>query len=75
VESGVPLSRLMGSSIDVTKLVSSMTLFASIAQRLRDQDGLEEYGTLAAAANTILARATDEGIPPCQFTLNALMNQ
>jgi uncharacterized protein (DUF1810 family) len=71
---GVTLVRLMGSSIDATKLVSSMTLFKHVAQRLHDVEGLAEYASLAAAAKTLLERAAAEGYPPCQFTLNALAN-
>ena len=73
--SGVTLMRLMGSTIDATKLVSSMTLFEHVAQRLHDVEGLDEYASLAAAAKTLLERAAAEGYPPCQFTLNALANQ
>jgi uncharacterized protein (DUF1810 family) len=71
----VTLLRLMGSSIDATKLVSSMTLFQHVAKRLHDAEGLEEYAALEGTAKTILARAAAEGYPPCQFTLNALANQ
>ena len=71
----VTLLHLMGSSIDATKLVSSMTLFQHVAKRLHDADGLEEYASFEGAAKTILARAAAEGYPPCQFTLNALANQ
>jgi uncharacterized protein (DUF1810 family) len=74
-QGGATLLRLMGSSIDVTKLISSMTLFGRIAQRLQDADASDEYASLASAATTILERAATEGYPPCQFTLNALMNQ
>src|SRR6186713_218591 len=62
-EGGLTLLRLMGSSIDATKLVSSMTLFEHVAQRLHDVEGLDEYASLAAAAKTILERATAEGFP------------
>jgi uncharacterized protein (DUF1810 family) len=73
--SGVTLVRLMGSSIDTTKLVSSMTLFEHVAQRLHDLEGLHEYASLAVAAKTLLERAAAEGYPRCQFTLNALAIQ
>jgi len=46
---GVPLSRLMGAQIDVLKLVSSLTLFASIARRLHATETNEEYRRLADA--------------------------
>jgi uncharacterized protein (DUF1810 family) len=71
----VALTTLMGSAIDVAKLVSSMTLFGHIAQRLHDADGLDEYASLAAVAATILGRAAAEGVPPCQFTLTVLASQ
>ena len=71
----VMLLQLMGSSIDATKLVSSMTLFEHIAQRLHAAEGLDEYASLGAAAKKILERAAAEGYPPCQFTLNALTAQ
>lgn len=71
----VTLLQLMGSSIDATKLVSSMTLFEHIAQRLHAVEGLDEYASLGAAAKKILERAAAEGYPPCQFTLNALAPQ
>ena len=62
---GVPLARLMGSSIDVVKLVSSMTLFGAIATQLRDR-------SLADVAEEILKAAEVEGYPPCQITLRSL---
>ena len=68
----VTLLRLMGSSIDATKLVSSMTLFQHVSKRLHDADALDEYASLEGAAKTILARAAAEGYPPCSFTLSAL---
>ena len=71
----VTLLHLMGSPIDATKLVSSMTLFQHVAKRLHDADGLGEYALLEGAAKTILARAATEGYPPCEFTLNTLANR
>jgi len=65
----------MDSSIDVTKLVSSMTLFERVAQRLHEAEDIAEYASLAAAAKQILERAAAEGYPPCQFTLRALAGQ
>jgi hypothetical protein len=71
----VTLLHVMGSAIDATKLVSSMTLFQHVAKRLHDAEGLGEYAALEGTAKTILARAATEGYPPCSFTLNALANQ
>ena len=65
----------VNSSIDVTKLVSSMTLFEHVATRLHQAEGLAEYALLAEAATAILERAAAEGHPPCQFTRRALANQ
>lgn len=75
LERGVTLIDLMASSIDVTKLISSMTLFAHLATRLHETGGHVEYESVARAAATILERAAEEGYPPCQFTLRAVANQ
>ena len=60
----VPLHTLMGSQIDVLKLVSSMTLFREVARRLKDDD-------VADAADEILRTAKREGFAECEFTLRA----
>jgi uncharacterized protein (DUF1810 family) len=69
---GVSLESLMNSSIDATKLVSSMTLFADVAKRLQVADGLDEYASLARVADEVLAKADAEGYPPCAFTRSRL---
>jgi uncharacterized protein (DUF1810 family) len=71
-QGGPSLEHMMGSSIDVAKLVSSMTLFGAIAKQLQAADALDEYASIARAAETILAAAAAEGYPPCQFTQNRL---
>ena len=63
VRKGVPLQTLMGSSIDVLKLVSSLTLFEAAAARLYETDGLESYGALATLADEVLMAAFAEGHP------------
>ncbi len=68
----VSLPRLMGSTIDVTKLVSSMTLFGNLANQLHAEAGGDEYAAMASVADDILAAANAEGYPPCQFTLTHL---
>jgi uncharacterized protein (DUF1810 family) len=60
-----PLGTVMGSQIDVLKLVSSMTLFHTVAQRVNDAE-------IAASAEALLARAGELGIPECAFTQRAL---
>jgi uncharacterized protein (DUF1810 family) len=67
-QASVSLERLMGSSIDATKLVSSMTLFKTVATRLHATAGLDEYASIASMAERILSAAAAEGYPPCQFT-------
>jgi hypothetical protein len=62
----------MGSSIDVTKLVSSLTLFTHVARQLDVAEGLDTYRDLVAAAEEVLATAAEQGYPPCRFTLDRL---
>jgi uncharacterized protein (DUF1810 family) len=68
---GTSIEDVMGSTIDATKLVSSMTLFAGVAARL-------PRGTVASAdllrpiAEEILAAADAEGYPRCAFTERAI---
>jgi len=71
-EGGVSLESLMASPIDVAKLVSSMTLFGHVAQRLHKAEGLDEYASIAVVADDVLAVAAAEGYPPCHFTLDRL---
>jgi uncharacterized protein (DUF1810 family) len=66
LKSGVPLERLMGSSIDAAKLVSSMTLFAEVARAAPGGEPLVE------AADAILAAAAEQGCRRCEFTLRQL---
>lgn len=74
-ERGVPLSRLMGSSIDVVKLVSSMTLFGAIAGRMKESEPGDDYRALADVAAAILKVAEADGYPPCEFTITFLERQ
>ena len=66
---GVSLATLMGSTIDVLKLVSSLTLFGNVAKRMYSVDGVETHGALARIAGEVLAVATSEGYQPCGYTL------
>jgi uncharacterized protein (DUF1810 family) len=68
--SGLSLQWLMDSSIDVRKLVSSLTLFGNVAKQLYAAEGLDEYESIARVAQKVLAVAATEGYPPCQFTLD-----
>jgi uncharacterized protein (DUF1810 family) len=69
---GVSLESLMNSSIDATKLVSSMTLFEHVATRLQATGEVDEFASLARIAGEILAKADAEGYSPCAFTLSRL---
>jgi uncharacterized protein (DUF1810 family) len=72
---GVSLETLMGSSIDVKKLVSSLTLFGNVARQLHATEGLAALGayeSLARVADEVLAVAVSEGYPPCQYTVARL---
>ena len=69
---GYPLSAVMGSSIDVMKLVSSLTLFAHVARQLHAAEQLDAYRELATTAEKVLVTAAKEGYPACRFTLDRL---
>jgi len=72
VSKGLSLQRVMGSSIDSMKLVSSLTLFGNVAKQLQQAEPLDEYASIARVAGRILALAEAEGYPACQFTLGHL---
>jgi uncharacterized protein (DUF1810 family) len=70
---GVSLETLMGSSIDVRKLVSSLTLFGNLARKLHAQGlGVDAHESLARSAEVVLAVAASEGYPPCAYTIARL---
>lgn len=66
------LRSLMGSDIDARKIVSSMTLFAHVARRLHDAEGLDAYAAMANVAEEVLSMAAAQGYPPCAHTLGRL---
>jgi uncharacterized protein (DUF1810 family) len=72
VRNGVSLETLMASSVDVLKLVSSLTLFGTVATPLYAADGNEAHALLARLAEEVLAFAASEGYPPCRYTLARL---
>ena len=59
----------MGSSIDVTKLVSSLTLFAHVARQLSVAEGLDIYRDLVATAENSW-RLPPSRIPAVPLTLD-----
>jgi uncharacterized protein (DUF1810 family) len=72
VAAGVPLATLMGSEVDATKLVSSMTLFAAVGARLtngQEEANRAEISAVAAAADAVLDGSTQQGYPRCERTV------
>jgi uncharacterized protein (DUF1810 family) len=62
------LADVMGSEIDALKLVSSMTLFREVAQRIDERD-------VAMGADAILKAAKSQDYSECEFTLRELSRQ
>lgn len=69
---GTSLERLMGSSLDAQKLVSSMTLFAEVARGLHAAEDLETCRAFAEVADRVLEAATRQGYARCRFTMEQL---
>ena len=67
IAAGVSLEQLMGSEVDVLKLVSSMTLFGHIARAAHTR-GVPASGVLASRAEEILRAAATQGYRRCAFT-------
>lgn len=68
----MPLVELMGSRIDVQKLMSSMTLFAGVAARAQAAGPRPDLSLLGAGAGQILAAGQAQGYPTCALTRAAL---
>ena len=71
VRNGVALERLMGSSIDAAKLVSSLTLFGHVARGLAESP-TDANAVLADLADEVLIAAAAQGYPHCRHTLQRL---
>jgi uncharacterized protein (DUF1810 family) len=71
LQHGTSLATLMGSRIDALKLVSSVTLFASVARTMSAADD-EELSRLADIGEKLLLLAEAQGFAPCQQTLQQL---
>jgi uncharacterized protein (DUF1810 family) len=69
ISRGAPLEHLMGSEIDASKLVSSVTLFRAAATRLAETEPASDLSRIAALCESILDRAGAQGCAPCAFTL------
>jgi uncharacterized protein (DUF1810 family) len=71
LRAGISLERLMGSSIDAAKLVSSQTLFGRVARSLSASPG-DPHAAFADLADEILTAAAAQGYPACSHTVNRL---
>jgi uncharacterized protein (DUF1810 family) len=71
VRKGAAIERLMGSSIDATKLVSSLTLFSEVARSLSDSP-TDANAVLADLAEEVLIAAAAQGYHRCHHTLDRL---
>jgi uncharacterized protein (DUF1810 family) len=70
---GCKLAYLMGSEIDTRKIVSSLTLFRTIAEKVSNGDpDAEELREIAALADEVLTTGAAQGYPPCAYTLEVL---
>jgi uncharacterized protein (DUF1810 family) len=71
LRTGVSVDRLLGSSIDAAKLVSSLTLFGRVARSLSASPG-DSHASFAGQADEILTAAAAQGYPACGHTINRL---
>ena len=71
IRNGAALDRLMGSSIDATKLVSSLTLFGEVARSLTESP-TDANAVLADLAEEVLIAAAAQGYQRCHHTLERL---
>ena len=71
VRAGAAIERLMGSSIDATKLVSSLTLFSDVARSLSESP-TDANAVLADLAEEVLIAAAAQGYQRCHHTLDRL---
>ncbi|HEY3255683.1 MAG TPA: DUF1810 family protein [Polyangiaceae bacterium] len=69
------LSKIMGSPIDVLKLVSSLTLFEHISRELQAEEENAELAALATIAERVLTAAAREDYARCALTTAALASK
>jgi uncharacterized protein (DUF1810 family) len=75
LDRGDRLKALMSSHIDALKVVSSLTLFRDVAERMDgDADERGDLKQFSDAANAVLRAAAAQGYPPCRYTIEALHN-
>ena len=70
LDQNVPLTELMGGQTDALKLVSSLTLFETVARKFaHNEPSLQPF---IAACGRVLAHAGRQGFPRCAFTLRQI---
>ena len=70
---GVQLTDLMGSDVDTLKIISSVTLFRTIIERVHDGDlDAQQLKEFAALADEVLTHGAAQGYPPCSYTTDCL---
>ena len=70
---GFRVEDFMGSRTDALKLVSSLTLFRAAAEQLSRED--PDYAKLAERLSALLGQTSEQGYPPCDFTLARIANE
>jgi len=70
LEQGNHLEHLMGGTTDALKLVSCMTLFHHISEKLDPSGADPELSKLRRLCGDILLAGEAQGFPRCQHTLN-----
>ena len=71
VRKGASIERVMGSSIDAAKVVSSLTLFGEVARGLSESP-TDANAVLADVAEEVLIAAAAQGYPRCRHTLESV---
>lgn len=69
---GATLRALMGSDVDAKKVVSSLTLFRAVAERLNQVERDAALEAIADVAGDVLTVADSQGFPVCAYTLRTL---
>ena len=75
LQRGTSLATLMGSRVDALKLMSSVTLFASVARTMSAAADDEDFSRLADVGEKVLLLAEAQGFARCQYTLQHLREQ
>ena len=75
LKSGMSLQELMGSELDVLKLISSLTLFEAVSRDQRSPQPDASGEDFAEVARQLLAMAEARGYERCARTLTLLRDQ